>query len=463
MYACCVLGCPNRHTSGGKLKFYRLPTEYRAFQAKRRRLWLKVLQQVNGSAEELKENARICGAHFISGEPSVDQNNPDFVPSVFTNVNSSSRPRSQSRRIVRGHGKWHWGHQVNQGARDKSKEALIKDEDLVIQQPSLELIRIQPSQDAQTTQCAMTGEASTEETKSDIEMRTPSPLLKFEKSSPVVLLKHIVAPSGVYLCELCNENFSTVTQLVRHKLEHEGQRSPHSGDVQEEMPTKVLAEPDEPAFPCNICDRTFADRQLLKRHKLLHMRDVRKCQTCGVLFCQLHRRAPLVATPVITSESDDDCPVTESDDLERGEVGEQLNDFQTAWAFIPLLRNAANQISEPQASASNMELEFFSEMPPPPFPIHLLHTKSEASMEAPLYPPPKLPPALRMFSAQCLTSAFFKVQRNYNYILSKGTDVPNNIVVKKEPLEISPDVPPDLPNEEPEDQGPTAYDLQIVL
>lgn len=67
MYACCVLGCPNSHSSGGKLKFFRLPTEYRPFQANRRRLWLKVLRQVNGSAEELEENARICGAHFISG------------------------------------------------------------------------------------------------------------------------------------------------------------------------------------------------------------------------------------------------------------------------------------------------------------------------------------------------------------------------------------------------------------
>ncbi|XP_077369486.1 uncharacterized protein LOC144013950 isoform X2 [Festucalex cinctus] len=500
MYTCCVLGCSNSRSSDSKLKFYRLPTEYRPFQAKRRRLWLKVIQQVNGNAEELKENARICGAHFISGQASMEEDNPDFVPSVFTNVKSSSK--SQSRRVGRKRKKCHWRHRKNKELSDDSEEVPIKDEEPEVQQPSVETTESQPSQDAQTT----TEKASTEETKSDTEMteiprasfgETPSPVLKPAKTSPVVLLKHIVAPTGIYLCELCNQNFSTVAQLVKHKIEHEGQRSPIGGDVQEKIPAGALAERDEPSFPCNICDRTFNDRRHLKRHKLLHMRDVRKCQTCGVLFCQQHRRTLLVAQPVVTSECDDVCSVSECDDvcsvserddvcpiiesgyvLEPGEVVEPQEDFHTSWAFVPLLGNPTFQNGEPQASASGTTPQLFDEMPPPLHPLSVpicpeakpsdisaseaqKAEKCEALKKARPYQPPKLPPALRMFSPQFLTSAFFEVQRNYEYILGKRADVPIEIDVKNEPAETH--LPPDVADEEPEVNEPTAFDLEIVL
>ncbi|XP_051914060.1 uncharacterized protein LOC127595986 [Hippocampus zosterae] len=479
MYACCVLGCPNSHSSGGKLKFFRLPTEYRPFQANRRRLWLKVLRQVNGSAEELKENARICGAHFISGQASMDQDNPDFVPSVFANMKNSPRPKYQSRRIVRGSRKCKWPHSKNKDTKEEFKEAPTNDEEPAVQQPSMEMTQSQASQEAQTAACAKTEDTSTKdtemkETPSASFEKTPPPFLKLGKTSPVVLLKHIVAPSGAYLCELCSENFSTIAQLVKHKLQHEGQRSPSAGDAQEKIPAGVLVECDEPTFPCNICDRVFGDRHHLKRHKLLHVRDVRKCQTCGVLFCQLHRRALLVAHPVIASESDDVCPVTESDcELEPGEVVEQLEDFHTSWAFIPMLRDSVDQNREPQASASGTEQQLLPEMAPPPS-VPIRHEAKPSDVTAPepqkveksevvMHAPPKLPPALRMFSPQCLTSAFFEVQRNYEYILSNGNNVSNEIDVKKEPPETFPDSASDVSNEEPEVKEPTAYDLQIVL
>lgn len=68
MSACCVPGCKNRHSSASKLKFYRIPTGHRPFQANRRRLWLEAIRRATGSTEELKGNARICGAHFVSGK-----------------------------------------------------------------------------------------------------------------------------------------------------------------------------------------------------------------------------------------------------------------------------------------------------------------------------------------------------------------------------------------------------------
>lgn len=68
MSACCVSGCKNRYSSASKLKFYRIPTGHRPFQANRRRLWLEAIRRATGSTEELKGNARICGAHFVSGK-----------------------------------------------------------------------------------------------------------------------------------------------------------------------------------------------------------------------------------------------------------------------------------------------------------------------------------------------------------------------------------------------------------
>ncbi|XP_061626857.1 uncharacterized protein LOC133476892 isoform X1 [Phyllopteryx taeniolatus] len=484
MYACCVLGCTNSRSIAGKLKFYRLPTAYRPFQANRRCLWLEVLQKVNGSAEELKENARICGAHFISGRPSMDQDNPDFVPSVFTNVKNSPRPKNPSRRIFEGRRKHHWGHRKN----DKSEGTPTEDVALSVQQRSMETAESEPSQEMQTTACAMA-----EETKRDTEMKetpstpfdkTPSPLVTVGKISPVVLLKHIVAPSGAYMCELCNESFSTVGQLVQHKYQHERQRSP-SDEGQDKIPVCVFAEREEPSFPCNICDRTFTDRHSLKRHKLLHVKDGRKCQRCGVLFCRLHKRTLLVAQPVPTSvssdsgECDEVCPVVESQYvLEPGEVVEHVEDFDTSWKFIPLLKYSICKVSEAQAPASDTELEIVPETPPPPLSLPICPEANPFENAAPkpqkvdnseslprhcLYPHPKLPPALRMFSHQCLTSAFFEVQRNYEYIFSKGTDVPGESVVKKEPPDTVTALPPDVPNDEPQVKEPTAFDMQIVL
>lgn len=67
MSACCVSSCKNRYSSTSNIKFYRIPSGSRPFQANRRRLWEKIIKRANGS-NELNGNARICGAHFISGK-----------------------------------------------------------------------------------------------------------------------------------------------------------------------------------------------------------------------------------------------------------------------------------------------------------------------------------------------------------------------------------------------------------
>ncbi|KAG5263786.1 hypothetical protein AALO_G00268550 [Alosa alosa] len=90
MSGCCVNGCTNRYSTGG-LKFYRIPTGSRPFQSNRRRLWLQAIKREDWN-ENIIKNARVCSAHFISGERSLNFSSPDFVPSVFTYTKQSQNP-----------------------------------------------------------------------------------------------------------------------------------------------------------------------------------------------------------------------------------------------------------------------------------------------------------------------------------------------------------------------------------
>ncbi|KAK0152574.1 hypothetical protein N1851_005906 [Merluccius polli] len=66
-------------------------TGSRPFQSNRRRLWLQATKRVDWNEDRIR-NARVCSAHFISGEMSLDCSSPDFVPSVFTYTKQSQTP-----------------------------------------------------------------------------------------------------------------------------------------------------------------------------------------------------------------------------------------------------------------------------------------------------------------------------------------------------------------------------------
>ncbi|KAF3859813.1 hypothetical protein F7725_000068, partial [Dissostichus mawsoni] len=99
MSGCCVYGCTNRYSTGG-LKFYRIPRGPRPFQSNRRRLWLQAIKRVDWN-EDIIKNARVCSAHFISGEASLDSSSPDFVPSVFMYTKQSQNPNAKMDRYHR--------------------------------------------------------------------------------------------------------------------------------------------------------------------------------------------------------------------------------------------------------------------------------------------------------------------------------------------------------------------------
>lgn len=65
MSACC---CQNRYSWTINLTFYKIPSAFWPFLANRRRLWLKAIQESNGSVLKLKPNLCICGAHLLSGK-----------------------------------------------------------------------------------------------------------------------------------------------------------------------------------------------------------------------------------------------------------------------------------------------------------------------------------------------------------------------------------------------------------
>ncbi|XP_061827437.2 uncharacterized protein [Nerophis lumbriciformis] len=499
MPVCCVLGCKNRQQSGKKLKFYRIPTEYRPFQANRRRLWLKVIKQVNGSTTELKESARICGAHFLSGEASMDHDSPDFVPSVFTCMKQSPRPKNQSTRIFgrRGRSQRHQAANIIESEEMPTKadepEIQGSSSDIVpmemngsepyepeIQESSsdhvsLEMNGSEPSEEIQSpsnTKCSKAEQTLTEETDTEIKeitstplMKNPSCILKLEKNSPVVLLKRILTP-------LVHEE-----EKEDDEEEEEDDESSSSSNFQETCPYSPLAPPDAPSFPCNMCDRTFTDNHHLKRHKLLHVKDGRKCPTCGVLFCQLHRHTLFVPRlEESSSESEEDSSVSESEDVpEPTETVDEAEDFKNSWEFIPLLKN---NLSISEAHAPTSDAEMFIEMPlenicvpcpvlPEANPSDNKTTKlpePEAFVEPCLPPPQELPPALQLFSHQFLTSAFFQVKRNYEYIFSKKMDDFSTVRLGNNPCETELDLSSyHMLIDGSVKKMPTAFDLQIVI
>ena len=60
---CCAVGCKNRRDKCS-LPFYRIPT---VKKPERRRLWVAAIKRENWSEEQINK-ARICGAHFITGQ-----------------------------------------------------------------------------------------------------------------------------------------------------------------------------------------------------------------------------------------------------------------------------------------------------------------------------------------------------------------------------------------------------------
>lgn len=249
------------------------------------------------------------------------------------------------------------------------------------------------------------------------------------KVRPVVLLKRVVIPQESFLCDLCNENFTNESEFNKHQQLHEesAELSDETGAVQHQD-----AGTDELSFPCNICGRSYASTHLLKRHKLLHVRDNRKCSTCGVMFCRRHNHTifnPTVADVVPKTEEDSSAsePEIEERTVEdvQPEVSEQsqTDDFKERVLIVtPIQIITVPSTQRPVCPPKTVQLRpLMPKVEKEPKEQKQPQTVAPSpSSPAPFSQPTEFPGFLKMFSPQYLTSALLDVQRNYQYIFSKS-------------------------------------------
>ena len=90
---CCAVNYANRHSKTSTVTFHRFPED-----SERHGLWVRA---VSRDKCELKDHYRICSDHFVSGKPSKDRNNVDYVPTVFNDGKKRIVARSNPERADR--------------------------------------------------------------------------------------------------------------------------------------------------------------------------------------------------------------------------------------------------------------------------------------------------------------------------------------------------------------------------
>lgn len=324
-------------------------------------------------------------------------------------------------------------------------------------------------------------EATPSPRKPSLFFKTSAGILKLDKMSPIVLLKPVVARAGGFQCELCTQNFITVLELVKHKQMHDEEKKSFICEIcgkhftgQADFSEHQRVHKDEPAFPCNMCDRVFTTSHNLKRHKLLHVKDGRKCRTCGVLFCRRHNHILFLPQADSVAQSEQDSPIIETQNVDSHLVSE--NSVQKKCFLKP---EPKTNLTPPQAASTSTSIGISvpvvqkpssAPCPPPPVPCFSrtwsrFKTPMSSQHAAFVQPPPpqhvELPASLQLFSPQYLTSALLEVKRNYEYVLGKPNKVKKEIV-KEEQVEL-PLISPDEQRVKQVKKERIAYDLEIIL
>ena len=99
--SCCAPGCRNKKKAGSPIKYYRFPLD-----PSRRMLWISAIRWQSFVPTD---SHRLCSDHFIYqvpisrrtkdalshllGHTSLDPLHPDFVPSIFDDVDCRSREK----------------------------------------------------------------------------------------------------------------------------------------------------------------------------------------------------------------------------------------------------------------------------------------------------------------------------------------------------------------------------------
>ncbi|XP_066527986.1 zinc finger protein 260-like [Hoplias malabaricus] len=113
---------------------------------------------------------------------------------------------------------------------------------------------------------------------------------------PFLLSPGLFSGHGEFVCTVCGEKHSSLSQLAKHIQFHDHDRP---------FPCKICGKrflsrshhsehqrvhTGERPFTCKRCDRSFTTHHNLKRHMHIHNKEERyRCTVCGVLFCQEHQ------------------------------------------------------------------------------------------------------------------------------------------------------------------------------
>ena len=84
---CAAVGCANRLKKGCQIKFFYFPQD-----ATQRKQWIAAMCRDKWSPQEWD---RLCSVHFVSGKPSKNPRDVDYIPSVFLFNKSPSRRAKQ--------------------------------------------------------------------------------------------------------------------------------------------------------------------------------------------------------------------------------------------------------------------------------------------------------------------------------------------------------------------------------
>ena len=82
--SCCAVNCTTRHVTGSGIGFFSIPAK-----EEKRKQWIHAISREGWKA---KPSDRICGKHFVSGSPSDDPNDVDFVPTIFNDSKKRKDP-----------------------------------------------------------------------------------------------------------------------------------------------------------------------------------------------------------------------------------------------------------------------------------------------------------------------------------------------------------------------------------
>ncbi|KAM6981998.1 uncharacterized protein LKV04_012694 [Tautogolabrus adspersus] len=337
----------------------------------------------------------------------MDYNSPDFVPSVFTCTKQIPKKKT----------KWFMGRR-----KRRRRSALAVTEDTTIQPGADSPADLQSSDLSEKTQTPPSPlvlkeeETLTNESENEMETKTVEPQTSpcLSKTSPsvreptgipeldkkilTVILRRVFTPARGYQCELCHQTFTDVSELLKHEQLHTEGKS-FSGESCEELFTDQAdfaehQQVPEPSFPCNMCDRSFTTTHYLKRHKLLHLKDGRKCPICGVLFCQLHNHILFLPQTESVTEIEEESSIIEPKNFllqhqEPNQITDRYDGPHSTITVTPL-QTTSQQIVFPSPKKPFKTLK---PLPPPShirvlseIPLPVLKKPSSVSYPEPEYP-----------------------------------------------------------------------------